>query len=306
MTNPHQETFRGVWSAAPTPFTSRMAIDTQSVNRMVEHHIRLGVKGLFLAGTNGEGPWMTNEQRRLLIRTAVRCNKGRLALAMQVTDNSAARILDNIRMAREDGADIAVIAPPHFMVNISTSTVLSLYLEAIRKSPLPIGIYDRMGAVNIPPEALKLIYNEKKVVVIKDSSMSDSRMKIALAAKRERPALMLMSGYEFDCVKYLESGYDGLLLGGGVFNGYLAGTIMAAVEEGDIPRARRLQNKMNRIMCAVYGGKRVRCWLAGEKELLVAMGIFRTTKNYPNYEVSLTCRSAIKRVLKNDAAVLRP
>lgn len=52
----------GVWSAAPTPFTSKMDIDLVSIKRMIKHHIRLGVNGLFLAGTNGEGQLMTNRQ----------------------------------------------------------------------------------------------------------------------------------------------------------------------------------------------------------------------------------------------------
>ena len=74
--------FSGVWSAAPTPFTASMEIDEVSVRRMVEHHIRLGVKGLLLAGTNGEGPWLTNRQRRQLIHGVARANRGRMPLAV--------------------------------------------------------------------------------------------------------------------------------------------------------------------------------------------------------------------------------
>ena len=62
------DTLCGVWSASPTPFTRKMEIDIQSIERMVEHHIKLGVKGLFLAGTCGEGSWMTNDQRRQLVQ----------------------------------------------------------------------------------------------------------------------------------------------------------------------------------------------------------------------------------------------
>jgi len=45
----------GVWSSTLTPFTDNMDVDVESVERMVEHHLRLGVKGLFLAGTCGRG-----------------------------------------------------------------------------------------------------------------------------------------------------------------------------------------------------------------------------------------------------------
>ncbi len=302
------EKLQGVWSAAPTPFTASMAIDGVSVRRMVEHHIRLGVRGLFLAGSNGEGPWMTDSQRSDLVRLAARFARGRLVLAVQVTDNSAARILDNIRRARADGADIAVIAPPYFLIGATPRTILDLYRHAIRKSPLPVGIYDRgvHSSVLVAERVLAAIYAEPKVVLVKDSSSDPSRRRVALAARRKRPALRLLNGDEFHCVEYLRAGYDGLLLGGGVFNGLIANQIVAAVAAGDIALANRLQERMNRIMYDVYGGKDISCWLSGEKKLLVEMGLFRTWNNYLGYPLTASCRRAIARVLKADKDVLWP
>ena len=302
------ESLCGVWSAAPTPFTHNMELDKPSVRRMVEHHIRLGVKGLFLAGSNGEGPWMTDLQRSLLVRAVRRFARGRLVLAVQVSDNSVARIVENANRAQADGADIAVIAPPYFHVHATPAAILDLYRHAIRSSPLPVGIYDRgrHSPVFVPNSILGAIYAEPKVILAKDSSSDPARRRIALAARKKRPRLRLLTGDEFTCVDYLQAGYDGLLLGGGVFNGYLAGRIVAAVAAGDIALARRLQERMNRIMFCVYGGKKITCWLAGEKELLVRMGIFRTWKNYLGYTLTASCRRAIGRVLRNDKDVLLP
>jgi 4-hydroxy-tetrahydrodipicolinate synthase len=302
------EELEGVWSATPTPFTDRMAIDTVSVRRMVEHQIRLEIRGLFVAGSNGEGPWLTEGQKRRLLQTVVKAVRGRIPVAVQVTDNSAARILDNARAARDDGADLAVIAPPYFLLRETPSRILDVYLEAIRNCPLPVGIYDlgRTAAVFVPDGVLRRIYREQNVVLIKDSSTDEARRDIALSARRKRPRLRLLSGYEFDCVSYLEAGYDGLLLGGGVFNGYLANQILEAVAGGDHARAEQLQKRMNRIMYAVYGGKQITCWLSGEKKLLVEMGVFRTWRNMLGYPLTARCRKAISRVLERDLEVLMP
>ncbi|MFA5204010.1 MAG: dihydrodipicolinate synthase family protein [Lentisphaeria bacterium] len=297
-----------VWSAAPTPFTDKMELDVPAVKRMVEHHVRLGVGGLFLAGTNGEGPWMTDAQRRLLVKTVVRSTAGRMPVAVQVSDNSAARILDNIRAAREDGADIAVIAPPYFLSRTEPSAVRDVYVEAIRQSPLPVGIYDRgtYSSVAVPEPLLKQIYLEKNVVMIKDSSANEKRMRLALEVKRRRPELKLLTGWEFECVRYLAAGFDGLLLGGGVFNGFLAGQIVAAMAAGDRGRAEKLQARMNRMMYAVYGGKKIACWLSGEKKLLVELGLFGSWRNYPDYPLTAACDKAIQATLKRDAEYLLP
>lgn len=299
---------RGVWSATPTPFTEKGDVDQVAVRRLVKHHLRLGVKGLFVCGSCGEGAWMTDGQRRAMLSATAEAADGRLLVAMQVTDNSAGRIIDNMRMARDDGADIAVIAPPYYLRMDTAESLVALYSEAIRACALPVGIYDLgpRGTVIVPPAALKRIYAEKNVIMVKDSSLDPVHMKIALAARRERPRLRLLSGYEFDCVSYLQAGYDGLLLGGGIFNGRLANMIVAAVAKGDTDEAQRLQHRMNRLMWDVYGGRKITCWLAGLKELLVSMGVFRTSRCILRYSLTDTCSKAITRALERDRDVLLP
>ena len=297
-----------VWSAAPTPLTDDMRVHTGDVRRMIDHHFRLGIDGLFLAGTNGEGPWLPEGEKRILVRTAVEHVKGTLKIAVQVTDNSTARILDNIRAAADDGADIAVIAPPTFFMNATPSTLKKHYIDAIRASSLPIGIYDRgdFGPVKVPVAVLSAVYAEKNVVMVKDSSTKPDNARCALDSRKKRPGLRLLNGFEFGCVEYLTQGYNGMLLGGGVFNGYLARMILDAVRSGDIRLAHRLQKRMNRIMYAIYGGRNISCWLAGEKKLLVEMGLFSTWNNFPRYPLTKSCIRAIERVLREDADVLLP
>lgn len=302
------ERLSGVWSAAPTPFTPRMRIDEVAVKRLIEHHLRLGVKGVFLCGTCGEGPWMPDRERRALVCAAVAAARGRLVIAVQVTDNSAARILDNMRSIAEDGADLAVIAPPFFLMNATPDNVAALYLEAIRGCPLPVGIYDRglNAAVVVTADALRQIYAEPKVVLVKDSSANPERMKLTLSLRKIRPTLRLLNGNEFACAEYMQAGYDGLLLGGGIFNGQLAGMIIEAVRAGRPREADRLQQRMNRLMWDVYGGKKITCWMAGLKHLLVEIGLFRTANNFLNYPLTPACRKAIARALVREKEVLFP
>src|SRR5262245_7136192 len=188
------EALSGVWSATPTPLTEDLTVDIPSVKRMVNHHVRLGVKCLFLAGTCGEGAWLPEREKRRLVDTVASDSAVKLLVSVQVTDNSAKRIFDNIRIAREDGADIAVIAPPYFLLNANARTLLNLYSQAIRESPLPIGIYDRgaYGNVVIPNEVLTRIYSEPKVVIAK----------IALPIQRDEKSLLPLeeNGLSFGCL----------------------------------------------------------------------------------------------------------
>ena len=297
-----------IWSATPTPFTADMKVCKASVKRLVEHHVKLGVSGLFLLGTCGEGAFMTDRQRREMVEAVAKCNRGRLRLAVQVTDNSAARILDNMRWAKALGAEIAVIAPPYYFDAARPGLLYELFAEAAAASPLPVGIYDRgtYGSVVVPDAMLKRLYALPQVTLIKDSSSDPKRAKIALAARRKRPELLLLDGDEWLADQYIGLGYDGLLLGGAAFNGHLAGLIARAVQSGDEAEGARLQQRLKRLNWDVYGGRNLTCWLGGLKRLLVEMGIFATDRNLLGYTVTPSCERAIARALGREAEMLFP
>jgi 4-hydroxy-tetrahydrodipicolinate synthase len=308
MTSIDSAAMQGVWSATPTPLCADLTIDLASVPRLVEHHLRLGVRGLFLGGTCGEGPWLPADELRRFVQAVVEASAGRLVIAVQVTDNSAARIAGNMAAAAEAGADLAVIAPPYFLLNATPANLVSLYADAVAESPLPVGIYDRgkNGAVVVPNEALAEIYALDRVVLLKDSSADPSRREIALAAREKRPELALLSGDEFHCVDYIQAGYDGLLLGGGIFNAVLARQIIEAVQADDLDAAQAAEERMIRLMYDVYGGADISCWLTGLKELLVRLGVFASNANYLKYPLTPACSTAIDYAIERDRDILLP
>ncbi len=303
-----------LWSATPTPLTgggrrpADMEIDVAATHRLVDHHLRLGVDGLFILGSCGEGPWLPRRLHRTFIREVCDHSAGRLTIGVQVTDNSAPRIIENARVAAEEGADVAIMAAPWKVFKPTPASLARLYLEAIEGSPLPVGIYalgERDQTV-VPGEVIAEALAHPKVIALKDSSGDPERQAAALRVRGQRPDLRIMSGNEFDCVGYLAAGYDGLVLGGAIFNGWLARRIMAAVEAGDLDRARELQQRMNELMWDVYGGEEITCWLAGLKHLLVRMGIFSTAINLLGYELTDECSARIEDALEREHDVLFP
>ena len=285
----------GVWSATPTPLLADRSVDVAAVGRLVEHHVNMGVSGLMLAGTCGEGPWLRERDRELMVRTAAGAGKGRLRIAMQVTDNSVVRTLDNIEQAARWGAEIAVIAQPYFLLNGTADRQLGFYREIARSSLLPVGFYDRGKAspYMMPDQNLAELLTEPNIAMVKDSSQMAAHREVFLTARKARPELILLDGDEFDCVTYLEAGYDGLLLGGGIFNAGMAQRIIRAVRARDSAEAGYRQARMNDLMLRVYGGPKIECWMTGLKELLVQMGLFSTNTNLLEYPLAESCRQQI-------------
>lgn len=289
----------GVWSATPTPLDAAGRVDVPSVERLVEHHVRMGVTGLMLAGTCGEGPWLLDSDREALVRAVVATAKGRLRIAVQVTENSTVRTLYLAEQAAKWGAEIAVVAQPYFFLNATPDRQLAYYRDFARSSPLPVGFYDRgkNSPYLMPDTHLNELLNEPNIVLVKDSSTMPAHRDLFLAIRQRRPGLILLNGDEFDCANYLAAGYDGLLLGGGIFNAGLAHRILRAARAGDAAGAAQLQLRMNDLMLRVYGGPKIECWMSGLKELLVQMKIFSTRHNLLGYPLTESCLQQISAAL---------
>ncbi len=294
MTSPARISF---WSAVPTPLTAGLQVDEASVGRMVEAAVADGMEGLFVAGTCGEGPWLPDRERRRLVAAAVAASAGRLRIAVQVSDNSVPRILDNAAMAAEGGADYAIIAPPAVMLNATPDRIVALFAEAAQSSPLPVGIYDlgRHRPIAIPQERLKELYLLPQVKLVKDSSGSPERRAAALAAKTQRPELRLFNGDEFRCLEYLQAGYDSCLFGGAAAVAPQLRRIGALFAAGRMAEAAAEEAEMKRALFGIYGGEQIACWLTGLKYYMVQRGLFTTSASFLGYPLTDECRAFIER-----------
>ena len=305
----NRENIAGVWSATPTPFTDNLKLDIDALPRLVEHHLRLGVKGLFLGGTSGEGPWMSDAMRIELAREVVKSNAERMLLAMQITDNSAMQMIENIKRIEDSGIDIAVIAPPFFQFNFTQEYLKDLYLEVIESSSLPVGVYHRgkHSSVAVETDTIEAIIAHSNVVLIKDSSSDpEAREMIVKATAKRKDELFALDGDEFNSVPYVKAGYDGFLFGGACFNGFMANKIFELGKAGDFEGAQAMQDRMNMIVTKVFGGEGLPCWLAGQKQIMVELGVFNTRKTIINYQITDECINTIKSVVEQEKAYLLP
>ena len=299
----------GVWSAAPTPFTTGGSIDSESIKRLTEHHLRLGIDGVFLCGTSGEGPWITHKMSKVIAETTVKAAAGRLKVAIQVTDNSSIRILDNIAQFTDSGVDVVIMAAPFFQRNETQEYLKNMFLEVLDKSPLPVGFYHLGKFANTFIETKTTIHlmEHPNLIMLKDSSSDEKAMKqfVAHAKTLDNPPLLL-NGNEFNTVPYLQAGYDGALFGGACFNGYMSNLILKTACEGDFSAAQSWQDRMSNMMTEIFGGEGFPYWLAAQKQVLVELGIFNTNKTIINYSLPPEGYKVLKATIDREKEFLLP
>ena len=298
------DSFKGAWSAMSTPLTLDGKVDCDALKKLVEHQIKLGIKGLFLAGTSGEGPFLPDAERKILAEKTVEYVAGRIPVAMQITDNSAERMIENLERYQDCGIDIAVIAPPFFQLAADKGDfIYELYKQVIDASKIPVGIYNRgkYSSVYVTPEVLGRLLDDPKVILCKDSASTPEFTEAILQAKTRRNGeLAVLTGNEFDCVTYLKAGYDGVLFGGGCFNGAYADEMCRLAYAGKFDEAQAIQEHLVEVMYKVFGGKDIACWMAGQKELMVRLNVFNTAKTYLNYQLNEECSKMIDEVIRDE------
>ena len=298
------DVFKGAWSAMSTPLTLDGKVDSDALKKLVEHQIKLGIKGLFLAGTAGEGPFLPDAERKILAEKTVEYVAGRIPVAMQITDNSAERMIENLERYQDCGIDIAVIAPPFFQLAADKGDfIYELYKQVIDASKIPVGLYNRgkYSSVYVTPEVLGRLLDEPKVILCKDSASQPDFTEAIMAAKARRTGeLAALTGNEFDCVTYLKAGYDGVLFGGGCFNGAYAAEMCRLAYAGKFDEAQAIQDRLVEVMYKVFGGKDIACWMAGQKELMVRLNVFNTAKTYLNYSLTGDCSKMIDEVIASE------
>jgi 4-hydroxy-tetrahydrodipicolinate synthase len=292
------ETLTPIWSASPTPLAADGTIDIPSIPRMVEHHLRLQIDGLMLCGSCGEGPWLPDRERETLVKETIDAAAGRIPVAVQITDNSVQRMLELAGRCADWGADMVVVAQPYHIANRSPRRIFEIIRDTVRESPLPAGFYDRGTITQNPLDAefIPELISEPNIALVKDSSANMEKRTAYAHAASLRPGLRLLNGDEFCLPDYLSAGYHGALLGGAIFNGWIARQIVDAHSAGDASGAATLQERMNELMWVTYGGKSISCWLSGLKYLLCRMEVFSSITNLPDYKLSDECRQAIDEI----------
>ena len=295
-------TEKAIWSASPTPFTANGAIDAASVERLVEQHRRLGVTGLFLCGTCGEGPFMPNAQRVELVRLVKRLAGKTMHIAVQVSDTSAARVRVNMREAEDAGADSLVIAPP-WIVRFANAEFSRRYFfgSLEERVSVPVGIYILKQApeTGLTPEVWREIISDPAVAFAKDSSGDTDYARAFVEVKSKRPGLRLLTGNEFDVLSTVALGYDGCLLGTAVLNARMIRHALTALARGNSADANAWQERSNALLRDLFRPD-ISAWMSGLKHAMVTRGIFGNAFAHLAYPLTDADRTRIAAALERE------
>jgi len=162
----------GTGVALVTPFKADFSVDTEALCRIVNFSVDGGIEYLVILGTTAENATLSQEEKELVIKTVVECNKQRLPLVLGVGGNDTRRIVEELK-TRDLSDFIAILSVSPFY-NKPTQEGIYQHFKAISEaSPIPVIIYNVPGRTSsnmLPKTVLRLANDFENIVAIKEAA----------------------------------------------------------------------------------------------------------------------------------------
>ncbi|MFV8828288.1 4-hydroxy-tetrahydrodipicolinate synthase [Alkalihalobacterium sp. APHAB7] len=163
--------FGKVLTAMVTPFDVYGNLDLQATEQLVNHLIANGSDGLVVAGTTGESPTLSTEEKLTLFKQVVQVVNGRVPVIAGTGSNSTSASIELTKQAEEIGVNGIMLVAPYY--NKPSQEGLYQHFKAIaEQTKLPVMIYNIPGrsAVNISVETTVRLSFIPNIVATKEAS----------------------------------------------------------------------------------------------------------------------------------------
>ena len=265
----------GLLSAIVTPLGGDGRLDTAALGPYLSWLAARGVDGVFVGGTTGEGPLLSNPERRQLLEAAVALARPLglrvVAHVGAVTTRAACRLA---RHAAASGADAVAAVTPWFYGLDATALADHFAQVAEASAAVPFYLYNIPQAAqnHVTPELVaEVARRAPNLAGLKDSAGERARLAALVAAGRAaRPGgFTVFCGGDAIALDALEAGADGIVSGNASAVPEPFADLLRAFRAGDVARARQAQARIDVAREALRNGADIGLY----KAVLAARGV---------------------------------
>ncbi len=238
--------YRGVLIPVITPFEEDSSVDETTLRQLVDFYVAANVQGLFALGSSGQGPALSESERRSVAEIVMEQADGRTPVILHVGTADTPTTVALAKHAAELGADAIGVIPPYYYCDAPESAILEHYRRIADAVSLPIYIYEN-------PKYCGISISPQFGVTLKEQVPTIRGMKVAYGAGAMEDYVKLFP----DDVSVFTGNADifGLVPFGvaGMINPptssvpELCVSLYRALDREDYAEARELQAKVNRI-----------------------------------------------------------
>ncbi len=244
--------FKGVFPAPPTPIGEDGRVSEAALRAILEDNIAHGANGFWMAGTTGEGPILTEAQRDAVAQISAEVCRGRALVIMHVGAMSTASAVKAAKAARAAGCAAVCCLPPLFFPSSERSRIEHYRAVADAAGDLPFYVYNlpQLTQVEIVPALMEKFRREIPTLAgLKHSAHDFSHIKVFADM-----GLKCFSGNGAFPLPALTMGAVGTIDAPLALAPWHYAALFRAWEEGDLPRAKALQDAIRPYIDLVWTG----------------------------------------------------
>jgi len=163
--------FQGIATALITPFDTNNNVDYEALGRIIDWQIASGIDALVACGTTGEGPTLTDEEHKEVIRFTVERTAGKVPVIAGTGSNDIAYAEELTRFSCDVGADAMLVVTPYYNKATQNGLYKSfMHLADISTKPLILYNVPSRTGCNITPATYARLAEHENIQAIKEAN----------------------------------------------------------------------------------------------------------------------------------------
>ncbi|XP_029016305.1 4-hydroxy-2-oxoglutarate aldolase, mitochondrial [Betta splendens] len=169
----------GIYPPIATPFTAGEEVDHRKLEENLHKYAQMPFKGLVVQGSNGEYPYLTEEEQVEVVRAVRRAlPPGKLLMAGSGCESTRATVQLTEKMAAAGADAVLVLTPCFYKGRMDGCALVQHYTKVADCSPVPVVLYNVPAntGLDLPLEAVVHLSQHPNIVGCKDSGGDITRI----------------------------------------------------------------------------------------------------------------------------------
>ncbi len=201
----------GLVAATFTPMKSDGCLDLQRIAAVCDFVLGQGVDGLFLCGSTGEAPSLTNEERMQVASAYHRAAAGRVPVVVHVGHNSLADARTLAAHAEQMGADAIAVVPPSYFPLSSIEVLIECLRHIAEAAPdTPLYYYHIPSITGVDLSMIELLERAESLPTLAGIKFSAPQFdQLAACVEYDAGSYNILFGCDELLLSGLMKGVDG-------------------------------------------------------------------------------------------------
>jgi len=183
------------------------SVDENAMRHMTDHFISEGAHGLVVLGSNGENPYLTDDEKKKIIDIVADQAKGRVPVVAGTGCMGTDPTIELTKHARDAGADAAMIALPIYY-KLEFEDVKRHYRRIAEEAGFPIIYYNFPDAtgLKLSPAEIAEIAELEQVIGVKETILDIDEVGELADIMKDRKPFAVFSGTALNMASVMERG----------------------------------------------------------------------------------------------------